>query len=229
MELLHRAPGWLAVNKPAGVTVIPGRAEEQGPSLSEALQRELGQKIWIVHRLDRDTSGVLLFALDAKTHRALSMAFEAGRVEKRYLALARGDVAEPLDVQVALAPARRGRMRPVRPGEEGKAARTLLRPIERFGGRATLVEAVPLSGRTHQIRVHLLWAGHPLLFDHQYGHKAPLTEADLGAEGSDVVLSRTPLHAAALKLAGIEGVADMAIEAPLPADMAHALELLRRQ
>jgi RluA family pseudouridine synthase len=227
IPVLHRARGYLAVDKAAGVTVIPSRGQERSPSLAEQLERELGTRIWIVHRLDRDTSGVLLFALDVSSHRTLSMAFEAGRVEKRYLALVRGELREPLDLSTHLAPARRGRMRPVRPGEEGKPARTLVRPLERFGPRATLVEAQPLTGRTHQIRVQLLAAGHPLLVDHQYGDKSPLREGDLGGAGDGVVLARTPLHASRVRLAQLPGIEDAEIESPLPADMSRAVELLR--
>jgi RluA family pseudouridine synthase len=227
VPILHRGRGYLAVDKPAGVTVIAGRGEERAPALAEDLERELGTRIWIVHRLDRDTSGVLLFALDPQTHRSLSMAFEAGRVEKRYLALVRGRIAEPLDLSTGLVAARRGRMRPVRPGEEGKAARTLIRPLEQFGRLATLAEAQPLTGRTHQIRVHLLTAGHPLLVDHQYGQRLPVLESNLGGPGEEVVLARTPLHAAHVRLSKIEGVEDVEIESPLPRDMARAVELLR--
>ncbi|HZA50103.1 MAG TPA: pseudouridine synthase, partial [Myxococcaceae bacterium] len=90
VPVLHRGRGYVAVDKPAGVTVIPGRGEERTSSLAERLEGEIGARVWIVHRLDRDTSGVLLFALDAASHRTLSMAFEAGRVEKRYVALVRG-------------------------------------------------------------------------------------------------------------------------------------------
>jgi RluA family pseudouridine synthase len=227
VPILHRGRGYLAVDKPPGVTVIAGRGEERAPSLAEQLERELGTRMWIVHRLDRDTSGVLLFALDQVAHRSLSIAFEAGRVEKLYLALARGRVAEPLDLSAELIPARRGRMRPARPGEGGKAARTLVRPLEQFGGLATLIEAQPLTGRTHQIRVHLLAAGHPLLVDHQYGQRIPLRQKDLGSVGEEVVLARTPLHAARLRLRNIEEIDDAEIEAPLPPDMARAVELLR--
>ncbi len=99
-----------------------------------------------------------------------------------------------------------------------------MRPLETFA-HATLVECEPLTGRTHQIRVHLADAGHPLLVDHQYGRAAPLTAKDLGGEGDEVVLARTPLHAKSLQLKG-HGEA-LEVEAPLPADMARALELLR--
>lgn len=228
-KVLFHGRGFIAVEKPAGALVIPGRNEEDGACLQEVLEQELGVgKLWVVHRLDRDTSGVLLFAQDAQTHRALSMAFEAGRVEKSYLALVRGALVDAQDVHLSLAPARRGRMRPVRPGEDGKGARTLVRPVESFGTLATLVEAQPLTGRTHQIRVHLSSLGHPLLYDHQYGGaKLAVTASLLGGEGDEIILQRTPLHAARVRLLGIEGVQDAEITSPLPADMARALSLLR--
>jgi tRNA pseudouridine32 synthase/23S rRNA pseudouridine746 synthase/23S rRNA pseudouridine955/2504/2580 synthase len=117
-------------------------------------------------------------------------------------------------------------MRPARPGEEGKPSVTLIRRVETFA-RASLIEAEPLTGRTHQIRVHLTALGHPLLVDHQYGRDEPLTEADLGGAGTERVLGRTPLHAARLEWPALSGVAACVVESPLPADMAQTLNLLR--
>jgi tRNA pseudouridine32 synthase/23S rRNA pseudouridine746 synthase/23S rRNA pseudouridine955/2504/2580 synthase len=218
----------LAVDKPPGSLVVPGRGKAGPPSLREQLEERLGQPLWVVHRLDRDTSGVLLFALDAAAHRLASLAFEKGHVRKTYLALVAPPLAAPSVVKAALLPARRGRMRLARPGEVGKPACTRLRPLERYA-QAGLVEAEPLTGRTHQIRLHLQAAGAPLLVDAQYGRPASLTEASLGGRGEAVVLARTPLHAARLVLEGAEGLPRLDVEAPLPADMAAALALLRRQ
>jgi len=89
------------------------------------------------------------------------------------------------------------------------------------------VEARPLTGRTHQIRVHLRHAGSPLLVDPQYGRPEPVTERRLGGASEAVVLARTPLHAARLVLPGDEGLPPVDVSAPLPADMARALALLR--
>ena len=225
LRVLHEGAGVLVVDKPAGALVIPGRGEG-GPSLRELLEQQLRRKVFVVHRLDRDTSGVLVFALDAERHRALSQAFEAGTVRKRYLALVEGRVEAPRLVDAALAQGRKGRMRVARPGEEGKPSRTRIRPVETFA-HASLVEAEPLTGRTHQIRVHLLEMGHRLLVDHQYGREEPLTEKDLGGAGDTVVLTRTPLHAARLEWPALPGVEPRAVEAPLASDMARALELLR--
>jgi tRNA pseudouridine32 synthase/23S rRNA pseudouridine746 synthase/23S rRNA pseudouridine955/2504/2580 synthase len=226
LRVLHEGAGLLVVAKPAGVLVIPGRGEG-GSSLREQLEEQLGRKVFVVHRLDRDTSGVLVFALDAERHRVLSQAFESGQVKKRYRALVEGRVEAPQLVDAALTPGRKGRMRVARPGEQGKPSRTRVRPVETFA-RASLVEAEPLTGRTHQIRVHLLHMGHPLLVDHQYGRVEPLTGKELGGDGDAVVLARTPLHAARLEWPSLPGVEARAFEAPLPEDMAQALELLRQ-
>nr|WP_274622109.1 RNA pseudouridine synthase [Myxococcus fulvus] len=216
----------MVVDKPPGVPVIPGR--DGGPSLRDALESQRGRKIFVVHRLDRDTSGALVFALDAAVHRALSIAFESGKVRKRYLALVEGRIDAPSLVDAPLIAARKGRMRVARPGEaEAKPSRTRVRPVESFD-KATLVEAEPLTGRTHQIRVHLLSLGHPLLMDHQYGRDTALTEKDLGGQGDGVVLERTPLHAARVEWPALPGVEARGVDAPLPEDMARARDLLRR-
>ena len=215
VEVLLERAGFLVVAKPAGVPVIPGRGGEAGDSLREQLEASLGAKLWVVHRLDRDTSGALVFARTPEAHRTLSMAFEEGRVTKRYLALVEGDLQQPQRVELALTAARKGKMRPVFPGEAGKASCTEFQPVERFG-RATLVEARPLTGRTHQIRVHLKAIGHPLVFDHQYGQSEPL----LG-------LMRTPLHASSVGWPALDGVEACTVDAPVPEDLERAMRLLR--
>ncbi len=207
--------GLLAVNKPAGMLVIPGRAVDQEPSLREALREKLGRDVWVVHRLDRDTSGVVVFALDAASHRTASMAFEHGRVKKRYVALVNGLVNEPLDLQFALVEARKRRMKVAPPGA-GKEARTLVRPRQLYPVMGkSLVECEPLTGRQHQIRVHLAAAGHPLVVDHQYGEAGPKV---FGA----ATLSRTPLHAESLEISEL----GFRAEAPLADDLAAVLREL---
>ena len=226
IPVLWSGAGLVAVDKPAGMPVIPGRSEEAGPPLRERLESQLGRRVWVVHRLDRDTSGVLLLALDAGSHRAASLAFEHGRADKRYLALVSPPLSGPLRIDAALVPARRARMRVARPGEEGKPAVTELAPVETFGDVA-LVEARPLTGRTHQIRVHLRHAGAPLLVDPQYGRPEPVTERQLGGERDVPALGRTPLHASRLVLPEGDGLPAVDVSAPLPGDMARALALLR--
>ena len=110
----------LAVAKPAGVVVIPARNEEAALSLRHRLEASRGEPLWVVHRIDRDTSGVVLFARNAEAHRALSLAFEQRLVEKTYLALTRGALT-PREgaITLALHTARKGKMRPAFPGEVG--------------------------------------------------------------------------------------------------------------
>jgi tRNA pseudouridine32 synthase/23S rRNA pseudouridine746 synthase len=227
ISLLHSDAQLLAVDKPAGRLVIPGRTGDE-PSLREELEAIHG-RLWVVHRLDRGTTGVLVFARDAASHRALNLAFDRGEPRKRYLALVRGVPPAERRIDLAVAPARRGRMRPARPGDpRGKPSATVVRLVEAFpprawaGGALALVEALPETGRTHQIRVHLAAAGFPLAFDPDYGDDDPLRGPEAG-----ILLARTPLHAARLELVHPVSGAPLALEAPLPPDMAAAIAALR--
>ncbi|HEX9052406.1 MAG TPA: RluA family pseudouridine synthase [Anaeromyxobacter sp.] len=218
----------LAVDKPAGRLVIPGRGTDER-SLREELEAVHG-RLWVVHRLDRGTTGVLLFARTAEAHRTLNLAFDRGEPAKRYLALVRGTPPAEARIALAIAPARRGRMRPARPGDpRGKPSATRIRLLEAFaprpwaGGALALVEAAPETGRTHQIRVHLAAEGFPLAVDPDYGDDVPLR----GPDGA-ILVARTPLHAARLELRHPGTGGPLAIEAPLPGDMAAAIEALRR-
>ena len=198
----------IAVDKPAGVLTVPGRGVE-APALS-ALVREIAPDALPVHRLDRDTSGVVLFAATRDAHRALNAAFESRRAEKTYLALARGDLATPQRVELALAETRGGRMRAVERG--GLPARTDVTPSDRFGAY-TLCTCIPKTGRMHQIRVHLAAIGHPVLGDPVYGRTDPR-------------IDRPFLHAAELAFTHpVSGVA-MRLQAPWPADLEHTLASL---
>jgi tRNA pseudouridine32 synthase/23S rRNA pseudouridine746 synthase len=217
----------LAVNKPAGRLVIPGRGRDE-PSLVEELSALHG-RLWVVHRLDRGTTGVLVFARTAAAHRTLNLAFDRGEPRKRYLALVSGAPPAEQRVELALAAARRGRMRPARAGDpRGKASATIFRLLEAFpprawaGGVLSLIEASPETGRTHQIRVHLAHVHHPLAVDPDYGSEDPL----IGPDGRTLI-DRTPLHARRLELVHPATGQPLVLEAPLPPDMAAAIEALR--
>jgi len=212
----------LAVDKPAGVVVIPARDEAPGESLRHRLEAERGEKLWVVHRIDRDTTGVVLFARNAEAHRALSLAFEHRRVEKTYLALTRG-APTPREgvIDVALHSARKGKMRPIFPGErDGVEAATAVRVLQEWKrpeGDVALVEAKPRTGRQHQVRVHLRYAGAPLLVD-------PLYSRTEQAAVGGVTLTRLSLHAHALAVTLGERV--LRVEAPLAADLRAAVDAL---
>ncbi|MCX5732580.1 MAG: RluA family pseudouridine synthase [Deltaproteobacteria bacterium] len=194
-----------AVAKPPGRIVVPGRGTPERTVREEA-EAQLGP-LWVVHRLDRGTSGVLLFARSADAHRTLCGAFEHHRVAKRYLALVRGVLSGDRRIDAAV---------------EGRASTTFLRLFAAFPPGASLIEAFPASGRTHQIRVHLARAGHPLLVDPDYGEAPPWR-----SPGGCAILERTPLHAASLEMLHPVSGEPVRIDAPIPPDMRGAIEALR--
>jgi tRNA pseudouridine32 synthase/23S rRNA pseudouridine746 synthase len=227
VRILYRDDHVIAVDKPAGVLTVPGRGETT-PPLIDDVRGEFPEAM-AVHRLDRDTTGVVVFALNAEAHRALNAAFEGRRAEKTYLALVKGDLAETQRVDLPLIEGRKGSMRVAAKEKDAQAATTVIEPRERFG-KYTLCACTPRTGRTHQIRVHLQAIGHPLAVDPRYGDDRPLCigERWSGAPDPDgIVLGRTPLHASSLRLPHPAGKTWLSVEAPLADDIARALDLLR--
>jgi tRNA pseudouridine32 synthase / 23S rRNA pseudouridine746 synthase len=218
-KVVHVDEALIVYDKPPGWLVIPGRGIG-AVSLREFAEARFG-RVWVVHRLDRGTSGLVVFARDADSHRFLNGAFERHAVQKKYLALVSGSPPSDLRIDVPLVAARRGRMRPAHAGDRGaKPSATRVHLVERFRS-AALIEVEPETGRTHQIRVHLRSAGFPLLFDPDYGADEPTRNAS-----GLVVLSRTPLHASRMRLPHPNG-AQLALGAPLPPDMELAIEAFR--
>jgi RluA family pseudouridine synthase len=228
MRVLHRDELVLVVDKPAGILTVPGRGDQSVPL--SAMVREIATGALPVHRLDRDTSGAVVFALTREAHRALNAVFEGRKAEKVYLALCRGDLAGPRRIDLALADARRGAMRLATASEKAaQPALTDVEPQERFGGRFTLAKCLPRTGRTHQVRLHLASIGLPLLIDPRYGGERAVRSRELwpGAPEDEVVLERTPLHAASLRIPHPSGRGWLQVESPLPEDMTRCLDLLR--
>jgi tRNA pseudouridine32 synthase / 23S rRNA pseudouridine746 synthase len=214
LRILHQDDSIVVLDKPAGVCVIPPRAVDVRDCLRHMVEQELGSKVYVVHRLDRDTSGVVLMARTADAHRALNDAFAARQVTKTYRALVSSEPPEEAGVvDVALAAGRKGRMRPAQPGEDGLAASTRYRVIERYPAvregpaGASLMEFEPHTGRQHQIRVHARHLGCPILGDRLYA--------------SQVVRERAPrlmLHALGIRFRHPADGAATEFLAPLPAD-----------
>jgi 23S rRNA pseudouridine1911/1915/1917 synthase len=205
---------WLVVNKPAGAAVNPSETSARASVVELFTDREAR----VVHRLDRETTGVLVLAKGAQAAAELSAAFAERRVDKTYLAVVEGDGLEGrIDARIGR-DKRRPRARAVRP--DGQAAQTAVRTLGATGGGLALLEARPLTGRTHQIRVHLAARGQPIFGDTLYGGAAALR-----FEGDVLRAARPLLHAARLVLPHAEG--PRTFEAPLPSDMAPLVERLR--
>jgi RluA family pseudouridine synthase len=208
----------LVLDKPAGLPVIRERrrAPSEDRSLLAVLTARFGAGgIFVVHRLDRDTSGVIVFAKDAPTHRRLSIAFERRQVEKRYVAAVQGHLDR--DAGTIDAPLREfGSGRVAVDHKGGKNARTRWWRVERLREH-DLLEVFPVTGRRHQIRAHLFDLGHPVLGDPLYGRDRPVGG-----------LPRLMLHAAALSLPSPEdGAPAQSFEAPPPPDFAALVAGLR--
>jgi RluA family pseudouridine synthase len=229
--VLYEDQRLVAVAKPSGVVVVPDRSGDPEACLRRSLERTRGEALWVVHRLDRDTSGVVVFARDAETHRALSLLFQRREARKTYLAVVRTlPPAEEGRIDKALHTARKGKMRPVTPREAGALASIteyrLLRSWSLPTARPGLVEARPRTGRQHQVRVHLRSIGSPLLVDPLYGGASRVVARDLGLPGEDVLCSRLTLHASSLELPLAAEAPPLRIEAPLPEDLAALLAAL---
>jgi len=208
--VLGEGPGWLAVSKPSGIVVIPARDEDPSQSLWRRLENERGERLWVVHRIDRDTSGVVLFAKSADAHRALSRAFATRRVEKRYSAFTNG-VPTATDIRAAL----RDDGRRVHVDPRGKPSLTSISVEAVLADGAALVHAVPHTGRRHQIRVHLASVGAPLLVDPLYASPGPAFDPRDGT----VLCDRLTLHAAQLRFPSPDGGFEEEVAAPLPPDL----------
>lgn len=221
----------LAVAKPAGVVVVPARGEAPEESLRHRLERARGEALWVVHRIDRDTSGVVLFARNAAAHRHLSMAFEHRRVDKTYIALTRG-LPSPLEgvIDAALHTARKGKMRPALLGEvdalDAVTAYAVRDVWSTSLGPVAYVEVKPRTGRHHQVRVHLRSIGVPLLVDALYGGSERVDGRALGLSSS-VIMARLTLHAAAVEIPRVRGEGRLSVKAPLADDLAALVEALR--
>lgn len=236
LSILHEDDSVIVLDKPAGMTVHPVRARHAGTLVSALLAHtdrlsSAGGPLrrGIVHRLDRDTSGVMVVAKTDDAHRGLSGQFKNRTVCKEYRAILEG--VPELEADRVVMTVGRHRKHPRRMAAtdgDGKRAETEYRVLEALG-RFALVLVRPRTGRTHQIRLLFSEMGHPVACDSAYGAKKTLLAGDLGdrRDPGRTMLTRQALHAAALEFAHPDSGERLRFEAPLAADMAGALEVLR--
>ena len=216
MDILFEDDQIIVINKPAGLSVLPDGWENNSTYVVKELESHY-EKIWIVHRLDKVTSGVMVFALNAEAHRNLSIQFESHEVDKVYHAFANGNPA--WDEKTAKHPLRINvghKHRTTVDPRNGKPAETQFKVLERFQEQV-LLEAKPLTGRTHQVRVHAMALGHPLLADLLYG-----------AEKTEVI-ARPALHAKTITFKHPKTGNIISLEAPYPEDFKNAHKSLQNR
>lgn len=230
LHILFEDADVLVVDKPAGITVIPQR-DAALPSLQKNLEKQYG-KLFIVHRLDKDTSGVVCFARNEAAHRNISMQFEQHTVKKFYTAIVHGKMEKQSgEIDLPLA------QHPVKPNvmithAKGKASLSLYQVVEQFK-HAALLRVEIRTGRTHQVRVHLAAIGHALLVDSVYGHASAFYLSAVkkkykSSEEERPVISRLTLHAAELQFIHPSTHEVITCRAPLPDDLQAVIKLLRK-
>ncbi len=224
LDVLYEDAHLLVVNKPAGLVVHPAAGHTSGTLVNALLAHcpqvaEVGgrERAGIVHRLDKETSGLLVVAKDTATHAALQRQFKLRQVQKTYLALVEGRVSPReglIEVPIGRDPRDRKRMAAQ---QDGRPALTRYRMVEAFREH-TLLEVQPHTGRTHQVRVHLAWLGYPVVGDRVYGHRR-----------QQLLSGRHFLHAAELRFKHPATGEEMTFTAPLPSELSGVLERLRAE
>lgn len=246
LNILFEDEALIAIDKPPGMVVHPAKGHWQG-TLASALAYHFQQlsdvggptRPGIVHRLDRDTSGVILVAKTNAVHLKLSEQFESRDVHKEYFAIVVGRLQLDRDVirlPIGPHPYQRDKMAVRRDHPDSREAETWYEVVERFQG-LSVVKVEPKTGRTHQIRVHLSHNGAAVLCDRLYAGHARITRGELlrrRAQGQapqpgddDVILDRQALHARRIEFQHPFTGAPLVIESPLPSDILNTLEILR--
>ncbi|AEF82181.1 RluA family pseudouridine synthase [Leadbettera azotonutricia] len=229
----------VAVNKISGIAISPDRWDESKERLDRLVSAFLNlERIYTVHRIDRDTSGLIVFAKDEETHKLLSEAFENRSIHKRYIAVINGRPSwEEIDCNLALVPNGNKQHHTIVDKFKGKKSLTHFRLLG-SAGNYSVIEAIPETGRTHQIRVHLANLGYPIVCDEFYGNAKPvfLSAIKRGWRGNPLdekpLLTRLGLHAAELFIPDYsrEGAEKegLNLKAPLPRDMAALVNQMEK-
>jgi 23S rRNA pseudouridine1911/1915/1917 synthase len=231
-EVIFQNEDFIAINKPSGLLSIPDRLGKD-PSVKSTLQEQSG-KIFTVHRLDKDTSGLIVFAKNEETHRSLSQKFEGRDVQKFYLGLVNGTLMNKkgtIDVPIMEHP---GKTTLMMTHKKGKPSITDYEVLEEFG-IYSWVQFQIHTGRTHQIRVHMKHLGNSIVCDDLYGEAQPVLLSSIKRKfklsknefEERPILNRLALHSHQLKFTDAKGN-QFELEAPLPKDLKATLQQLRK-
>ncbi|MBI5324052.1 MAG: RluA family pseudouridine synthase [Ignavibacteriae bacterium] len=233
IDIIYEDEFILILNKQSGCLTIPDRYDKSAINLYEVLTKKYS-KIFTVHRLDKDTSGVIIFAKDADTHKNLNQQFQDLKVKKIYHAILRGNVQKDeieIDIPITEDLRQKGKMKP---SVRGKNSLTVLKVIERFRN-STLVELNLVTGRHHQIRIHCAAIGHPLLVDELYGNSVEFKVSSLKRnykikKGTDekAIISRITLHSFAIEFEHPDNHKIVIYNAEYPKDFSAVIEVLRK-
>ncbi len=232
-DILYEDHQLIAINKPSGMLTLPDRHDEELLSLRGILEKHFG-KIFIIHRLDKDTSGVIVFAKNDVAHKYMSKLFEGREIEKLYLGIVSGKPTEQsgtIDQPIAESTTRAGAMVI---NKRGKASVTDYTVVQNFRAYSILQFHIH-TGRTHQIRIHCKFMGHPIVCDSLYSDNKPILLSAIKKKfklGKDVeeekpLLARLALHAYRLSFTTADGKA-LVLEAQLPKDMAATVKQLEK-
>ena len=239
ISIVYEDESLVVVDKPFGMVTHPAKGN-WGGTLVNALQFHFDElsavagedRPGVVHRLDRDTTGLLIVAKDDRAHRALALQFEQRTVKKEYLALTYNSPdrdRDRIDRAIGFHLTHREKMAIRAEENGGKPAVTRYEVIDRFRG-FSLIRCLPETGRTHQIRVHMAHIGCPIIADRAYSGRDKLILGDLSGNQSDIALliDRQALHAHSLRFLHPTTGADLSLTSPLPPDMASTLEALKK-
>lgn len=232
LDVLHEDEAIVVINKPADMIVHPGKGNYHG-TLAGALQFHFDKlsdvagrfRPGVVHRLDRDTTGVIVVAKDNQVHNALSGQFERREVQKEYRAICRGEFERDgdfIETHLRVHPKKREKMTVCEAGGNAREAVTFYEVLERFDG-LTSVRLTPRTGRTHQLRVHMTHLGHPIVADSLYGGGKSFATPN----SPTPLIARQALHAFRLEFKHPTTGKAIQFEAPLPEDMQRTLAALR--
>lgn len=236
LEILHYDDHIIVVNKPADLLSVPDRYNAEIPNLTALLGKQFGDPIIPVHRLDKPTSGVILYARTKEAHKELNRQFQDREVDKIYHAICEGQPGEgeiEVDEPIANNPGQTGKMMV---SNKGKYALSIFKQMEAFGHQFSLVGAQIFTGRTHQIRVHLAYAGFPLMVDPFYGKRTEFKLSEIkgrkynSGRGKEErpLLKRAPLHAFRISFDHPASGERLTFEAPYPKDMRAVINQLRK-